>query len=84
MERILQSFLFFLIGLVKLWLPQEILVSDWVISKYSPLKPQCQMESNFTGSIYWMFFTKRPRFDTVGLQTWRCYPGLHTFDYHIN
>jgi len=35
------------------WPPQEILVSDWSISKKcSPLKPLCQMNQNLVGSIY--------------------------------
>jgi hypothetical protein len=34
------------------WLPQTILVSDWLISKKSsPLKPLCQMNRNLLGSI---------------------------------
>jgi hypothetical protein len=34
------------------WLPQTILVSDWLISKKSsPLKPLCQMHRNLVGSI---------------------------------
>ena len=34
------------------WLPQTILVSDWLISKKSsPLKPLCQMNRNLVGSI---------------------------------
>jgi hypothetical protein len=37
---------------LKTWLPQEILVSDWLISKkLSPLKPLCQMNRNLVGSI---------------------------------
>ena len=39
------------IGL-QIWPPQAILVSDWLIfQKSSPLKPQGQMDPNFTGSI---------------------------------
>ena len=35
------------------WLPQTILVSDWLISKKSsPLKPLCQMDQSLIGSIY--------------------------------
>jgi hypothetical protein len=35
------------------WPPQEILVSDWSISKKSSfLKPLCQMNRNLVGSIY--------------------------------
>jgi hypothetical protein len=34
------------------WLPQAILVSDWLISKKSfPLKPLGQMNQNLVGSI---------------------------------
>jgi hypothetical protein len=34
------------------WLPQAILVSDWLISKkYSPLKPLGQINRNLVGSI---------------------------------
>jgi hypothetical protein len=34
------------------WLPQTILVSDWLISKKSsPLKPLGQMNQNLVGSI---------------------------------
>jgi hypothetical protein len=34
------------------WLPQTILVSDWLISKKSPfLKPLCQMNRNLVGSF---------------------------------
>jgi hypothetical protein len=34
------------------WMPQAILVSDWLISKKSsPLKPLCQMNQNLIGSI---------------------------------
>jgi hypothetical protein len=36
----------------KTWLPQTILVSDWLISKKSsPLKPLGQMNQNLVGSI---------------------------------
>ena len=33
------------------WPPQAILVSDWLISKKSSLKPLCQMNRNLVGSI---------------------------------
>jgi hypothetical protein len=33
------------------WPPQEILISDWLISKKSSLKPLCQMNQNLVGSI---------------------------------
>jgi hypothetical protein len=33
------------------WLPQTILVSDWLISKKSSLKPLGQMDRNLVGSI---------------------------------
>jgi hypothetical protein len=37
---------------LKTWPPQTILVSDWLISKKnSPLKPLCQMNRYFVGSI---------------------------------
>jgi hypothetical protein len=32
--------------------PQAILVSDWLISKKSSLKPLCQMTRNLVGSLY--------------------------------
>jgi hypothetical protein len=34
------------------WPPQAILVSDWPISKKSPLKPLCQIIRNLVGRIY--------------------------------
>jgi hypothetical protein len=35
------------------WLPQTILVSDWLIfKKSSPLKPLCQMNRNLVGSMF--------------------------------
>ena len=34
------------------WSPQAILVSDWLISKKSSLKPLGQMNRNLVGSIY--------------------------------
>jgi hypothetical protein len=33
------------------WLPQAILISDWLISKKSSLKPLCQMNQNLVRSI---------------------------------
>ena len=36
----------------KTWPPQTILVSDWLISKKSSLKPLCQMNRNLVGCIY--------------------------------
>ena len=61
---------FILIGL-QIWLPQAILVSDWLIfQKPSPLKPHGQMEPNFTGSIYGRSFTKFPHFVFIRLQIW--------------
>jgi hypothetical protein len=36
----------------QIWPPQTILVSDWLISKKSSLKPLCQMNRNLVGSIY--------------------------------
>jgi hypothetical protein len=33
------------------WPPQAILVSDWLISKKSSLKPLCEMNQNLVGSI---------------------------------
>jgi hypothetical protein len=39
------------------WMPQAILVSDWLISKKSsPLKPLGQMNRNLVGSIYGRFY----------------------------
>jgi hypothetical protein len=41
------------------WPPQEILVSDWLISKKSsPLKLLGQMDRNMVGSIIGRFFIK--------------------------
>jgi hypothetical protein len=34
------------------WPPHAILVSDWSISKQSPLKPLTQINPNLIGSIY--------------------------------
>ena len=42
--------------------PQEILVSDWLISKRSPLlKPSSQMNRNLEGSIYGKFCIVSPQ-----------------------
>jgi hypothetical protein len=44
---------------LQMWLPQTILVFDWLISKKSsPLKPLCQMNRNLEGSIYGRFSIK--------------------------
>jgi hypothetical protein len=37
---------------------QAILVSDWLISKKSYLKPLCQMNQNMAGSILVMFLKR--------------------------
>ena len=61
---------FVLIG-IQIWLPQAILVSDWLIfQKSSPLKPHGQMQPNFTGSICGRSFTKFPHFVPIRLQIW--------------
>jgi hypothetical protein len=44
---------------LQIWLPQAILVSDWLISKKSsPLKPLGQMNRNLVGSILGKSFIK--------------------------
>jgi hypothetical protein len=44
------------------WLPETILVSDWLISKKpSPLTPHSQMKRNLVGSTYGRFCIKLPR-----------------------
>jgi hypothetical protein len=42
----------FLLIRYQTWPPQAILVSDWLISKKSSLKPCGQMNRNLVGSIY--------------------------------
>ena len=44
------------------WPPQTILVSDWLISKKSRLKPLVQMNRNLVGSIYGRFPIKNTHF----------------------
>jgi hypothetical protein len=45
------------------WLPQAILISDWLISKESsPQKPLSQMNRNMVGSIYGMSSIKIAHF----------------------
>ena len=54
------------------WPPQEILVSDWLISKkLSPLKPLGQMNRNLVGSILGKSFIK---FDTLVPIHWQTWP----------
>ena len=43
------------------WPPKAILVSDWLISKKSSLKPLCQMNRNLVGSTYGRFCIKFPQ-----------------------
>ena len=63
----LQSFLIVSLSDHIIWLPQIILVSDWLIfKKSSPLKIPFQMEPNMTGSIYGRSFTKFPHFVSIG------------------
>jgi hypothetical protein len=50
------------------WPPQEILVSDWLISKKSSLKPGSQMNSNLVGSTYGKFCIKFPQIRMKGEQ----------------
>jgi hypothetical protein len=53
------------------WLPQTILVFDWLISKkYSPLKPLGQMNWNLVGSIYGRSSIKMAYFGPIHKQTW--------------
>jgi hypothetical protein len=53
------------------WLPQAILVSDWLISKKSsPLKPLCQMNRNLVGSILERSSKKIAHLVPIREQTW--------------
>jgi hypothetical protein len=53
------------------WLPQTILVSDWLISKKSsPLKPLSKMNRNLVGSIYGRSSIKIATFVLIRLHTW--------------
>ena len=53
------------------WLPQAILVSDWLISKTSsPLKPLSQMNRNLVGSIYGRSSIKFAPIVPIRLKTW--------------
>jgi hypothetical protein len=50
---------------------QTIFVSDWLISKKSsPLKPLCQMNRNWVGSIYGRSSIKIAHFIPICYQTW--------------
>jgi hypothetical protein len=49
---------------------QAILVSDWLISKKSSLKPLCQMNRNVVGSILGRSFIKIAHLVPIRLQTW--------------
>jgi hypothetical protein len=52
------------------WQPQEILVSDWLISKKSsPLKPLGQMNRNMEGSILGRSSIKIAHLIPIRLQT---------------
>jgi hypothetical protein len=53
------------------WLPQAILVSDWLISKKSSsLKPPGQMNQNLVGSILGRSPIKIAHLVLIHLQTW--------------
>jgi hypothetical protein len=52
------------------WPPQTILVSDWMISKKSSLKPLCQMNRNLVGSINGRFSIKIAHLVPIHYQTW--------------
>jgi hypothetical protein len=53
------------------WLPQAILISDWLISKKSsPLKPHGQMNRNLVGNILGRSSIKFAHLVPIRLQTW--------------
>jgi hypothetical protein len=52
------------------WLPQGILVSDWLISKKSSLKPLGQMNQNLVGNILGRFSIKIAHLVPIRWQTW--------------
>jgi len=53
------------------WPTQEIILSDWLISKKSStLKPLCQMNRNLVGSISDRSSIKIVHFVPIRLQTW--------------
>ena len=52
------------------WPPKAILVSDWLISKNSSLKPPCQMNRNLRGSIYGRSSIKIAHLVPIRYQTW--------------
>ena len=71
MEGPLKKIAHFIQICLQTWLPQAILVSDWLISKKSsPIKPLSQMNRYFVGSIYGMFSIKFAHFVPIRLQTW--------------
>jgi hypothetical protein len=47
---------------IQTWPPQAILVSDWLISKKSSLKPLGQMNQSLVGSILGRFSIKIAHF----------------------
>jgi hypothetical protein len=52
------------------WPPQAILISDWLISKKSSLKPLGQMDRNLVGSIIGRPFITSAHLVLIRLQTW--------------
>ena len=52
------------------WPPQTIVVSDWLISKKSSMKPLGQMSRNLVGSIFWRSFPKIAHLVPIGYQKW--------------
>jgi hypothetical protein len=52
------------------WPTQAILVSDWLISKKSSLKPLDQINRNLVGSIYGRSSIKIAHFVAIRYQTW--------------
>ena len=56
---------------LQIWMPQTILVSDWLISKRSsPLKRLCQMNRNLVRSIFGNSSIKFAYFVPIRKQIW--------------
>ena len=55
------KFAHFVLIRLQTWPPQAIIVSDWLNSKKSSLKPSSQINSNLVGSTYGRFCIKFPQ-----------------------
>ena len=67
--RSFAKFPHFVLIRLQIWSPQAILISDWLKSQKSSLKPLSQMKPNYIGSIYGRSFAKFPHCVSIGQQT---------------